>query len=42
MDYVELMEQARPRLGANCKGCLICNGRACGKKKKSLKNVVQS
>ncbi|MBQ2343789.1 MAG: alpha-hydroxy-acid oxidizing protein, partial [Acidaminococcaceae bacterium] len=32
MDYVELMEQARPRLGANCKGCLICNGRACGNK----------
>ncbi len=32
MDYVELMEKARPRLGANCKGCLICNGRACGNK----------
>ena len=32
MDYVELMEQARPRLGENCKGCLICNGRACGNK----------
>ena len=32
MDYAELMELARPRLGKDCKGCLICNGRACGNK----------
>ena len=32
MDYAELMEMARPRLGKDCKGCLICNGRACGNK----------
>ena len=32
MDYAELMEKARPRLGTICKGCLVCNGRACGNK----------
>ena len=32
MDYKELMEAARPRLGEICKGCLVCNGRACGSK----------
>ena len=32
MDYAELMDLARPRLGKDCKGCLICNGRACGNK----------
>lgn len=32
MNYAELMALARPRLGAVCKGCLICNGRACGNK----------
>ena len=30
MDYAELMELARPKLGKDCKGCLVCNGRACG------------
>lgn len=30
MNYEELMEQARPKLGKICKGCPICNGRACG------------
>ncbi len=32
MNYTELMEAARPKLGAHCKGCLTCNGRACGNK----------
>ena len=32
MNYAELMEAARPKLGTVCKGCLICNGRACGNK----------
>lgn len=30
MNYQELMEKARPNLGEVCKGCLVCNGRACG------------
>ncbi|MBQ9698683.1 MAG: alpha-hydroxy-acid oxidizing protein [Acidaminococcaceae bacterium] len=32
MNYEELMTLARPKLGAICKGCLVCNGRACGNK----------
>lgn len=30
MDYREVVEAARPRLGKYCKGCYVCNGRACG------------
>ncbi len=30
MDYREVIEKARPRLGKYCKGCYVCNGRACG------------
>ncbi|MDD3203089.1 MAG: alpha-hydroxy-acid oxidizing protein, partial [Pygmaiobacter massiliensis] len=29
MTYQEILEQARPRLGAYCKGCVECNGKAC-------------
>lgn len=29
MTYQEILEQARPKLGAYCKGCAECNGRAC-------------
>ncbi|MGI6212121.1 MAG: alpha-hydroxy-acid oxidizing protein [Anaerovoracaceae bacterium] len=32
MTYQELMEKARPDLGKYCKGCLICDGKACGNK----------
>lgn len=32
MTYQELMENARPILGKYCKGCLICDGRACTNK----------
>ena len=30
MNYREIIEAARPRLGKYCKGCYICNGKACG------------
>lgn len=30
MNYREVIENARPRLGQYCKGCYVCNGRACG------------
>lgn len=30
MNYREVIEAARPRLGDYCKGCYVCNGRACG------------
>lgn len=30
MTYKELMDAARPHLGEICKGCYVCNGRACG------------
>jgi 4-hydroxymandelate oxidase len=30
MTYQELMEKARPDLGKYCKGCLVCDGKACG------------
>lgn len=30
MNYREVIEAARPRLGKYCKGCYVCNGKACG------------
>lgn len=30
MNYREVVEAARPRLGRYCKGCYVCNGKACG------------
>lgn len=30
MNYQEVLEAARPRMGNVCKACVICNGRACG------------
>ncbi|MEG1720206.1 MAG: alpha-hydroxy-acid oxidizing protein [Pseudoflavonifractor sp.] len=30
MTYQEVLESARPKLGKFCKGCAVCNGRACG------------
>ena len=30
MNYKEVIEAARPRLGKYCKGCYVCNGKACG------------
>ncbi len=30
MTFREVTEAARPRLGKYCKGCYICNGKACG------------
>lgn len=30
MNYREVVEAARPRLGKYCKGCYVCNGKACG------------
>ena len=30
MDFREVTDRARPLLGSVCKGCYICNGRACG------------
>ncbi len=30
MTYKELLESARENLGANCKACPVCNGKACG------------
>ena len=32
MNYNEMLEAARANLGALCKGCPECNGRACGNK----------
>ena len=32
MDFREVTDRARPLLGSVCKGCYICNGRACGSK----------
>ena len=32
MNYQEIVENARPNLGQYCKGCLICDGRACKNK----------
>ena len=32
MNYNEVIEMARPKLGKYCKGCPVCNGRACGNK----------
>lgn len=30
MTYKELLDAARPRMGAVCKACPVCDGRACG------------
>ena len=30
MTYQEVLEKARQQLGPYCKGCAVCNGRACG------------
>ncbi len=30
MNYQEVIEQARTRVGKYCKACTVCNGRACG------------
>lgn len=32
MDYNEILKNARGKLGPHCKGCEVCNGRACGNK----------
>lgn len=32
MDYLQVLEQARPVVGKVCKACPVCNGRACGNK----------
>ncbi|MCI6639556.1 MAG: alpha-hydroxy-acid oxidizing protein [Pygmaiobacter massiliensis] len=29
MDFKQVTEAARPRLGSVCKGCVVCNGKAC-------------
>ncbi len=30
MNYKEILEVARPKIGAYCKACPVCNGKACG------------
>lgn len=31
MEYEQILEKARPHLGPYCKGCVVCDGRACKK-----------
>lgn len=30
MTYTDVLSSAREKLGPYCKGCAVCNGRACG------------